>query len=129
MKNILLTIICLIILQVNCLAANWFQLTPKFYIDLNTCKSPNTYISAWFKQLNSGNWNLEKNKKVWYKLTKVIVNTQNNTLCIANIIFYDLKGNVIATYEYNNNEFIEPIPDSIGENYVEVLKILHNKGY
>lgn len=113
--KIVLTIITL--LSCNfCLAANWVEYGYKTYIDLSSWSRNGNYVSAWVKRLNTGDWELVNNKKVWYSIEYIEAACSTRKLSINSAVKYDLKGNVISSDDFGSTYFHKVIPDSIGED-------------
>lgn len=123
MKKILITLFCLLSLQVSCFSAYWYEITKTMSIDFESIKvsqnKQSTYITGWFKLLNN------KDKGISCELYKVTIDLNNNgKYRLDKYIAYDKKGNVIADYQDENSKFYEYAPDSLGDNFYLILSKL-----
>ena len=126
----LLFIFLLSLIMLPAYSVAWVQTGDKTYLDKDSItlyvdennilhKEQKTF---WIKSLNDGNENYKKiekdfNTKLWYIMTKFIVNTNNDTMAIKTIIYYDLKGNVfydITMHDYSL-AWTSIVPSSVGE--------------
>ncbi len=132
MKKILLVLYFCFNLTLSVFATDWKQIDDKLYIDIDSIESyseryetGNTRkFSFWIKSLNDSSsyfTKIEKayNKKIWYLLSKNIVDCNEKMIANKSFVIYDLKSQVIDS----NEEYIYPgswnsiVPDSIGELY------------
>ena len=58
-------------------AANWKSYTYKGWYDESSIISNGTYVTGWFKDLNTGEWELINNKKQWFQMIKFQVDCNN----------------------------------------------------
>lgn len=131
MKNLFLLLLLLLFALPVC-AANWKQIDDKEYVDLDSIEQYNEIYnlrssnvqSFWIKSLNDKSsyfTDLEKrlDKKVWYNMTRYLVNCTNKTIGLKSITTYDLKGQTLENYEVSNYliEWSSVVPDSRGEGY------------
>ena len=129
-KEILLILVFVIALPVC--ASSWKQIDEKQYVDIDSIElyedkyASNNGIkySFWIKSLNNKSKAFlddEKyyNKKIWYKMVRMLVDCKNKTLAIKAFAIYGLKGQVLDGYEVPEYEiqWTSIIPDSVGENY------------
>ena len=116
-------IIALLIISLPCFAVNWEECGYKTYIDLSTWRKEGNHISAWIKTLNPGDWKLIDNKKVWFSIEYATAYCDSRMISIKNLIYYDLQGNVIRSY----NELptlMHVVPGSVGEsNYYAMCSL------
>ena len=112
-----LAIIMFLILATNiCFAASWFEFLPKSYIDLSTVQRNGRIVSVWIKELNPGNWQLEKNKKIWFVIVNFKADCMNRKLKIENYTSYDLKSVPIQNLDLSvYGTWDSVVPDTIGE--------------
>ena len=115
MKKILLLFIMLFFIS-PAFASNWVQIGPKSYIDVDSIDiNIKGVYSAWFKDLNPGNWVLQNNKKVWYQLSLINFKCNEKLISSKSYAVYDLEGKILNS-DFWDNYFWQPvIPDSIGE--------------
>lgn len=138
-KFCVLFIISCLILPV--FAAEWKQIAEKDYIDISSVKEFNdgdTYSKKrynrnekefWIKQLNDKSsyfTNFEKNynKKVWYTMSKMIVDCNNKTLATKSFLIYDTNGKVIDQYEEEYDSLLKRnqiIPETKGEYWCDIV--------
>ncbi len=131
MKGLLLLLL-LVLFTLPACAASWKQIAEKEYVDLNSIEKYNdTYnpqntniYSFWIKSLNDKTsifTDVEKryNIKIWYKITRNLVDCKNRTIALKSLTIYDLKGQTIDTYEEPDYsiKWNSIVPDSIGESY------------
>lgn len=117
MKKILF-VLFLLIIGCSTYATDWLQIGPKTWVDLETLDvkkyNSNTIVTAWFKDLNPGNWELMNNKKVWYNLTQQDFDCTNNKINAKNFYSYDVNGNLIDSYQFKYAQWENLVPDSVG---------------
>lgn len=123
MKKVLITLFCLLSLQIGCFSANWYKINNKMSVDFESIKvsqnKQSIYITGWFKMPNG------KDKGISYELYKVTIDLNNNgKYRLDRYIAYDKKGNVIADLENENSKFYEYAPDSLGDNFYLILSKL-----
>lgn len=131
MKKILVLLFFLLFTLPVC-AANWKQIDDKKYVDLDSIEKytdrydsrKNEIYSFWIKSLNDKSslfTDLEKqyNKKIWYQMTRNLVDCKNKTISLKSITTYDLNGYTIETFETPDYsiKWTSIVPDSIGEGY------------
>lgn len=130
-KILLLFYICFGFILPVC-AANWEQIGDKLYIDTDSIEHYSEKYSSedtkrfsfWIKSLNDGSsyfTKMEKTygKKVWYTLSRDIVDCNEKTIANKSVVVYDLKSQVIDSYEaiLYSGSWNSIVPDSIGELY------------
>ena len=100
MKKILTTLVLLMLCQ-NTFAANWFELEPNQYIDVD--KSSYGYTSRgatfWMKFLNDGGIGNIENQKVSYVLTQVEIDCPYKKYRIRTIKAYGTNGQHLGTFD------------------------------
>lgn len=131
MKKILVLLFLLSFALPVC-AANWKQIAEKEYVDLDSIEKytdvynsrNNNIYSFWIKSLNDKtsfftDYEKSYNKKIWYKMTRNLIDCKNKTITLKSITIYDLKRQVIDTYEVPDYaiKWNSIIPDSVGEGY------------
>lgn len=125
MKKLLLILLLLLFTNI-CYASLWAEFYPKNYIDLSTIQHSGRIVTVWTKELNPGNWQLAKNKKIWFAITKYSADCIYRKIKIMNLTNYDLKGNPIENFDTSAYAtWDDVIPDSVGEvkyNYFCSLK-------
>lgn len=135
MKKILLIVILLLTLPAY--STTWVQIQEKCYFDKDSLvyyANDNNYLqynqkTFWVKNLNDGSQFFKKSEKshkvkIWYELSKYIVNFTNHTLTIKSYVIYDLKGEVISSYTIPDSllEWNSIVPNSYGELLYELAK-------
>lgn len=122
--------IILTLFLLNCnqiFASDWVEIAPKMYMNKSSYEyNPRTTEAlVWIKALNHEGYNLENinGKRVWYELIYQKFNCSKKQLLTLSSSTYDLKGQVLSSYEnpYQNYDSLlersyrNIIPDSIGE--------------
>ena len=127
-------------------AADWKQIEDKSYIDVSSIKQyndPDTYSKKqynrnekefWIKSLNDKSsyytdWEVTYNKKIWYQISKNIIDCNNRTIATKSLAIYDIEGNIIDNYDVEhillNRKDI--IPETRGEDWYNIVcKYLNN---
>lgn len=112
MKKIIILLLTIFLSNSISNATCWEQFSDKMFIDTDSIEyyiddygkiHPEQY-TFWIKYLNDGNsffTNAEKilHKKVWYMLSKTIVNTQTKRVAEKSSFIYDLKHQLIHRTE------------------------------
>lgn len=136
MKKILLLFYICFIFAMPVFAANWKQIDEKIYVDFDSIErytgisnyENSRQYSFWIKSLNDSSSyfaKLEKHtgKKVWYTLSRDIVDCDEKMIANKSIVIYDLKSQVIdSSEEYiYSGSWNSIAPDSIGELYYNLI--------
>lgn len=106
----------LLLIALPCFAVNWVECGYKTYIDLSSWRKNGNYVSAWFKLLNTGNWKLIDNKKVWFSIRYIVADCNSRTYSLNSVTSYDLQGNVIRSDDFQSLDFQHVVPGTIGED-------------
>ena len=114
MKKIMLMCLCLLF-AAPVFAANWVQVDDKTWMDIYSADISGRFVNVWFKDLNPGNWELEKGKKIYYQLSNVTFDCSTRSMSIDAYTIYDLKSQIITANNYTGHQWIKIVPDSIGE--------------
>lgn len=136
MKKILISL--LVITGGMCAyAADWSKISEKIYLDISGIM-PDALQSGvytfWTKELNDGNEDFviaEKtySQKIWYDLVRYSVNCSSRKIKMEDIWVYGLDNNLIASDSSLNDSWHTVPPDSIVEDYLElVCKTAAQKG-
>lgn len=120
-KSSKIIILVLMLLAIPVFAANWQQVGYKSYIDYSTWNYANGLITVWFKDLNPGDWELVKNKKVWYRLSRLQFNCSTKEYNIISVLEYDLKGNVVNGVDSPYEIWYTIPPDTIIDEKYHVV--------
>ena len=132
LSNFLILFLSIIVFAMPVFAANWKEIAPKRYIDVNSYQYlqdplyPNRY-AFWVKHLNDGSKyfkNIEKQegKKVWYVLTRLGVDCNNKSLTVLDSIYYDLSRQVILSQNYSiYSGWNSIVPESFGDFYYHII--------
>lgn len=135
MKKILL-ILCLLIVM-PAYSTTWVQIQEKSYFDKDSLSyyvADDNYLqynqkTFWVKSLNDGSQyfkELEKldKTKIWYNLTKYIINFNNKTLAVKSYASYDLKGELVSLYTASDYQlrWHSIVPNSYGELLYDFAK-------
>ncbi len=131
MKKILLLFLAILILPAY--SANWKQISEKEYVDIDSIEKYEDSFSTkkreaysfWIKGLNDKSsffTELEKyhKKKIWYILSKDLIDCKNKAFSFKAYALYGLDGSIITSQETPDYriEWNSIVPDSIGErNY------------
>ena len=102
-------------------AANWLEIDKKNYVDLSTLQENGNIRSAWFKELNNGNWDLINNKKVWYQMALIDAKCGARQINTRSSTFYDLQGHVLRNSSFDYPYWINVVPDTYSEMEYYVL--------
>ena len=135
MKKILMILLLTIATILPTYATNWVQVGQKVYMDIDTIEPfiddyghvvPNQYL-FWRKTLNDGNFKaLEKtlNKKIWYSLSKCVVDINRKSWATKFFVIYDLKDKPITQEEYNSAlmDWQSIIPNTVGDLELYTVK-------
>ena len=119
----ILFLICLLISSNIVNAADWVEIEYKTYADLKSYKNDGIYASAWFKDLNPGDWELINGKKIWFNQYYYKANCTNKTINLLYAVSYDLKGKVVNSANYPDiKSYYDPVvPDTRGETKYNAL--------
>lgn len=115
MKKIILVCLCLLF-TAPVFAANWVQVGYKSWMDLDSVKYGNDMVNAWFKDLNPGDWELSKGKRIYYTLNNMTFWCSRREFSLQATGEYDLKENLIRTENYRGYQWESIFPESIGES-------------
>ena len=99
-------------------AADWREIYTKTYIDSSSIYWEKNIVSFWTKNLNPGDWKPFKDKKIWYSKDYMSIDCSRKKIGIKSIIYYDLKHNVIDSWEVNHDSLIDwmhVVPDTNGD--------------
>ncbi len=143
MKKFLIILLLTIATVLPTFATNWVQVGDKTYIDIDTIEPfvndygqviPNQY-SYWEKTLNNGDFKkLEKqyNKKIWYMLSKNVIDLKRKTSAIKFSVLYDLKENSIDPLEIMSSlmNWQSIVPNTVGElKYMIIKEYIQQRRY
>lgn len=119
MKRLL---IVLFLLSNFCVAAEWIELMPKWYIDKETYDYNYQYDTAyaWFKILNNGGIKPIGDRKVWYVINKEEADCESRKIRMLKTYAYDLKSKVVISSQ-EPDKWKEVIP---GSNMELIYKVL-----
>lgn len=132
LSNFLILFLSIIVFVMPVFAANWKEIAPKRYIDVNSYQHlqnplyPNRY-AFWEKNLNDGAKHFkdiekQEGKKVWYVLTRLGVDCNNKSLTILDSIYYDLSRQVILSQNYSiYSGWNSIVPESFGDFYYHII--------
>lgn len=129
MKKIFLFFVYMFLLVNPAFSAEWVRINNDTYIDLSSIKIfiendvPNFDCRVfWVKQYNNGQFSSfditkeETGKDITYSLVQYIVNISEKQLALNEIIHYDEKFNVVASWHrYNKPVWTSIPPESYGE--------------
>lgn len=119
-------------------AANWIQvdIQGKAFMDINSIHKEHEYgrynlYSIWVKFLNDGGDYYKSaeqiyNKKIWFEMTKIIIDCNENDFTMETGTFYDIDKNPIRTRKYSSRwEAI--IPGTIVDTEKQYICGLQNR--
>ena len=93
----------------------WVEIGYKQYLDYDSIELRGFVVTAWFKDLNPGNWDLYNGKKIYYMLQKVDIDCKNKKIGLKNVVYYDLKNKVLYSPISELSNWSSVVPDSVGE--------------
>lgn len=110
-------------------AANWTKITDKIYLDVSgimPIPNQSNVYSFWTKELNDGNQDFvlaEKtySQKIWYDLVRYSVDCSSRKIKMNDVLVYGLNNNLIATDSSLGDSWHTVPPDSIVEDYLELV--------
>lgn len=117
----LILLLALLLCPLSANAAYWYEFAEKSYIDLDSLKKVNGYGYAWVKLLNDGSMPNVNDKKIWFCQNTIYVDLKNKKTAYKDVFIYDLKGNKIESYTFDNLEWNIIIPDSVAENLYNLI--------
>jgi hypothetical protein len=122
MKKLLILFV-LLFLSMSAYAEYWYEYSTKAYIDLDSVSGTQYQKRAWVKTLNPGDWELEKNKKVWYWMTYEEVKCSSATFDHRTLAFtsYDIDGKYLSSFENRNSGWSYVIPGTRGYKMAETI--------
>ena len=140
-KNLFLVLITLLTITISVFAADWVQIYEKIYLDASSLGQYNYNLnfdndriySVWSKMLNDGTntWkDMEKSngKKIWYNKSLWVVNCTKKEFAIKSVVLYDLKENVVDSYDSNYLDWTSVTPETVGEGiYTDVCRAVAPK--
>ena len=133
MKNFIVLLFLLTFSMLQVQAANWIQVDDKMYMDVDSIEyfvsdgqynQRNNQYSFWVKSLNDGSDNykqLEKhfNKKVWYSLSKYVVDINTQKIAQKTSVLYAVnEKQPLDSYEEQFDTLLRwqtIVPNSVGE--------------
>lgn len=140
MKKRLFILFILTLMVHSVFAADWEQIEDKSYIDISSIKDyndPYTYIKEqynrnekefWIKSLNDKSsyfTDYEKtyNKKIWYRISKNIIDCNNKTIATKSSAIYDINGKIIDSYDVehillNRHDIV---PETRAEDWYNII--------
>ena len=117
-------------------ATIWEQVSEKSWIDIDSIEPfiddygnavPNQY-SFWVKTLNNGSqgWRSDEkkfNKKIWYMLSKDVIDIKRKTSAMKFFVYYDLNEKCITSEEipFVFMNWYSIIPNTVGEYEYEII--------
>lgn len=128
MRKIIISLIVLC-LGLGAYAANWTKITDKIYLDVSgimPVPKQNSVYSFWTKELNDGNQDFllaeqSYSQKIWYDLVNYSVDCSSRKIKMNDVLVYGLRNNLIATDSSLNDTWHTVPPDSIVEDYLELV--------
>ena len=121
-------------------ATNWIQVDDKMYMDVDSIEffvsdgqynKRNNQYSFWVKSLNDGSDNykqLEKhfNKKVWYSLSKYVVDIKTQKIAQKTSVLYAVnEKQPLDSYEEQFDTLLRwqtIVPNSVGELMFNIVR-------
>ena len=121
MKKFVLFLLLFVSFSNVCIGARWIEIGYKQYVDYDSIELDGFIASAWFKDLNPGNWELYNGKKIYYMLQKVDVDCKNKKVGLRSVAYYGLKNNLLTPLVPEQYSWMSVIPDSMGEYKFKVM--------
>lgn len=140
MKNFIALLFLLAFSMLQVQATNWMQVDDKMYMDMDSIEffvpdrqynKRNNQYSFWVKSLNDGSDNykqLEKhfNKKVWYFLSKYIVDINTQKIAQKTSVLYAVdEKQPLDSYEEQFDSLLQwhtIVPNSVGELMFNIVR-------
>ena len=140
MKNFIVLLFLLTFSMLQVQAANWIQVDDKMYMDVDSIEyfvsdgqynQRNNQYSFWVKSLNDGSDNykqLEKhfNKKVWYSLSKYVVDINTQKIAQKTSVLYAVnEKQPLDSYEEQFDTLLcwqTIVPNSVGELMFNIVR-------
>ena len=140
MKNFIVLLFLLTISMLQVQATNWIQVDDKMYMDVDSIEffvsdgqynKRNNQYSFWVKSLNDGSDNykqLEKhfNKKVWYSLSKYVVDINTQKIAQKTSVLYAVnEKQPLDSYEEQFDTLLRwqtIVPNSVGELMFNIVR-------
>lgn len=140
MKNFIVLLFLLTISMLQVQASNWIQVDDKMYMDVDSIEffvsdgqynKRNNQYSFWVKSLNDGSDNykqLEKhfNKKVWYSLSKYVVDINTQKIAQKTSVLYAVnEKQPLDLYEEQFDTLLRwqtIVPNSVGELMFNIVR-------
>lgn len=140
MKNFIVLLFLLTISMLQVQATNWIQVDDKMYMDVDSIEffvsdgqynKRNNQYSFWVKSLNDGSDNykqLEKhfNKKVWYSLSKYVVDINTQKIAQKTSVLYAVnEKQPLDLYEEQFDTLLRwqtIVPNSVGELMFNIVR-------
>lgn len=121
MKKICILLLTFIMLQLSSFATNWVECGYKTWVDLDTVAISGKEVSAWFKMLNPGDWELFNGKKVGYRMLFWSAKVGSRQIGLKNIAIYDLKNKLLFSDDSQYVRYADIIPETVGAGIYNVL--------
>lgn len=134
MKKLLLLFILTIATISPTVATEWIETGEKSYIDIDSIEryvddygnEVSSQYVYWTKYLNNGAEYFkysEKmyNKKIWYIMSKEVIDLDKKVSYAKYTFVYDLKGNVIDSYSDFETLKSPIVPDTVSDNEYQVI--------
>ena len=140
MKNFIVLLFLLTFSMLQVQATNWIQVDDKMYMDVDSIEffvsdgqynKRNNQYSFWVKSLNDGSDNykqLEKhfNKKVWYSLSKYVVDINTQKIAQKTSVLYAVnEKQPLDSYEEQFDTLLRwqtIVPNSVGELMFNIVR-------
>jgi len=120
-KKFSLILFFMFLLCNNCFAARWAEIGHKQYLDFDSIELDGFIVTAWFKDLNPGNWDLYYGNKVYYLLQRVAIDCRNKKVGLRSAAYYGLKNNLLSPFVPDQYGWTSVIPDSMGEYKYKIM--------
>ena len=127
MKKIYILLFTFILLQLTSFAANWVECGYKTWVDIDSVVITGKEISAWFKELNPGDWELLEGKKVGYEKSLYITKIGTRQIGLKSVVCYDASGKVLYTESPTYFVYRDVIPETVGEVKYNVLLEIYSE--
>ena len=129
MKKLILILLMFLFFSSICQASRWVEIGYKQYVDYDSVNLDGFIVSAWFKDLNPGNFELYRGNKIYYMLQRVAIDCKNRKIGLRSVAYYGLKNNLLTPLVPDQYGWMAVIPDSMGEyKYMYMCKPFADKG-
>jgi len=121
--------------NVQAFAAAWDYVNEaknyQYYIDVSSVKSEDGIISAWMKEVlkKKAKPYIVSGQTVHESKFKIQALESSDKIRVVDTVYYNSRGEVIRRLDAQYSEFVEPVPETIGEFWLLTLyvcKVMHS---